>query len=217
MRWRAGSSCRAGRRDAAHPEGSARGSVQPPYSRSPPRKLSRCRLHRNRTECRVMKRATVCLIGSLIASSALAVACGTDVAPDSTGQPQPKTSASASASGSTEPAASTAPSATESATPEPSASTGNSATPTTGSSAPEPDSSAKPKKEYNCGGKGQKACPMQGWMKGVMAGAMSSGDNDKIANALNTIASKPVAGFGQWSAIASEGAAKAKAGDIEGA
>jgi hypothetical protein len=72
-------------------------------------------------------------------------------------------------------------------------------------------------KKYDCGGKGQKACPMQGWMKGVMASAVSSGDKDKIAAALNTIASKPVPGYDQWSGIASAGAAKAAAGDIDGA
>jgi len=58
---------------------------------------------------------------------------------------------------------------------------------------------------------------MQGWMKGVMARALASGDKDKIAQALNTIAAKPVAGMGSWSSIAATGAAKAKAGDIPGA
>ena len=76
---------------------------------------------------------------------------------------------------------------------------------------------ADPKKKWSCGNKGQKACPMQGWMKGVMARAMASGDSDKIAKALNTIAAKPVAGYGQWTGIAAEGAAKAQAGDIDGA
>lgn len=81
--------------------------------------------------------------------------------------------------------------------------------------APSANSSAKPK--YDCGGKGQKSCPMQGWMKGVMARALAGGDNDKIAQALSTIAAKPVAGMGSWSSIAATGAAKAKAGDIPGA
>jgi hypothetical protein len=71
--------------------------------------------------------------------------------------------------------------------------------------------------KWGCGGKGQKACPMQGWMKGVMARAVSGGDNDKIAQALDTIASKPVAGYSQWSAVAADGAAKARAGNIDGA
>ena len=54
-------------------------------------------------------------------------------------------------------------------------------------------------------------------MKGVMARAMAGGDGAKIAKALNTIASKPVAGYSQWTAIAAAGAAKAQAGDIDGA
>ncbi len=83
------------------------------------------------------------------------------------------------------------------------------------SAAPSASASAKPK--YDCGGKGQKSCPMQGWMKGAMARALAGGDPAKIARALNTIAAKPVAGMGQWTAIAAEGAAKAKAGDIPGA
>ncbi len=58
---------------------------------------------------------------------------------------------------------------------------------------------------------------MQGWMKSVMTRAVSSGDGNKLADALNVVASKPVAGYGQWAGIAAAGAAKAKAGDIDGA
>ena len=47
--------------------------------------------------------------------------------------------------------------------------------------------------------------------------AVQSGDKDKLARALDTVASKPVAGYSQWSGIAAAGAAKARAGDIEGA
>jgi hypothetical protein len=54
-------------------------------------------------------------------------------------------------------------------------------------------------------------------MKGSMARAMASGEGEKIAKALETIASKPVAGYGSWSSIAAAGAAKARGGDIEGA
>jgi hypothetical protein len=54
-------------------------------------------------------------------------------------------------------------------------------------------------------------------MKGSMQGALQSGDKDKIARALDTIASKPVAGYSSWSSIAATGAAKARAGDIDGA
>ncbi|MEZ4300905.1 MAG: hypothetical protein R3B70_38580 [Polyangiaceae bacterium] len=72
-------------------------------------------------------------------------------------------------------------------------------------------------KKYDCGEKGQKNCPMQGWMKSAMGSAVASGDGERLAKALETVASKPVAGFGNWSAFAIEGAAKARAGDIDGA
>ena len=72
-------------------------------------------------------------------------------------------------------------------------------------------------KTFDCGAKGQKACPMQGWMKGVMGPATSSGDAEKIAKGLDYIAAKPPPGMGSWSAISKEGSAKAKAGDIDGA
>lgn len=72
-------------------------------------------------------------------------------------------------------------------------------------------------KTFDCGAKGQKACPMQGWMKGVMGPATSSGDAEKIAKGLDYIAAKPPPGMGSWSSISKEGSAKAKAGDIDGA
>ncbi len=72
-------------------------------------------------------------------------------------------------------------------------------------------------KTFECGAKGQKACPMQGWMKGVMTRAVADADPEKLAAALNTVASKPVPEFSNWTAIAAAGAAKAKAGDIDGA
>lgn len=59
---------------------------------------------------------------------------------------------------------------------------------------------------------------MQGWMRGVMGRAMQGGDKDKIAQALSTIAAKvPPGDYGQWAGIASGGAAKAAAGNIDGA
>jgi hypothetical protein len=78
-------------------------------------------------------------------------------------------------------------------------------------------SAAAGEKKYDCGAKGQKACPMQGWMKSVMGSAASSGDGEKLAKALAYVAGKPPPGMGNWTAIANEGAAKAKAGDIDGA
>ncbi len=51
-----------------------------------------------------------------------------------------------------------------------------------------------------------------------MGRAMQGGDTKKIAQALNTIAAKtPPGGYGQWAGIAAAGAAKAAAGNIDGA
>ncbi|WP_438009804.1 hypothetical protein WME89_14705 [Sorangium sp. So ce321] len=72
-------------------------------------------------------------------------------------------------------------------------------------------------KKFECGAKGQKLCPMQAWMKSTMASATSSGDGAKIAAALQYVAGKPPPGMGSWGAISKAGAAKAKAGDIDGA
>ncbi|WP_437783990.1 hypothetical protein [Sorangium sp. So ce1097] len=72
-------------------------------------------------------------------------------------------------------------------------------------------------KKVECGSKGQKLCPMQAWMKSTMASATSSGDGEKIAAALQYVAGKPPPGMGSWGAISKAGAAKAKAGDIDGA
>ncbi|WP_433935599.1 hypothetical protein AB3662_12790 [Sorangium cellulosum] len=72
-------------------------------------------------------------------------------------------------------------------------------------------------KKFECGAKGQKMCPMQAWMKSTMASATSSGDGAKIAAALQYVAGKPPPGMGSWGAISRAGAAKAKAGDIDGA
>ncbi|MDC0747047.1 hypothetical protein [Polyangium mundeleinium] len=91
-----------------------------------------------------------------------------------------------------------------------------SAAPAAGSAAPASSAAAGPK-TFDCGAKGQKPCPMQGWMKSVMASATSSGDLTKIANALAYIAGKPPPGMGSWVSISNEGVAKAKAGDLDGA
>jgi hypothetical protein len=80
-----------------------------------------------------------------------------------------------------------------------------------------PSGSEAPGKTYDCGAKGQKPCPMQGWMKTVMADATSSGDAKKMASALEYAAARPPPGFPEWVAMAKAGAAKAKAGDVDGA
>jgi len=78
-------------------------------------------------------------------------------------------------------------------------------------------SAGAPAKKYDCGAKGQKYCPMQGWMKKVMAPASSSDDGAKLAEALTYVSKRPPPGYADWVAMAKAGAAKAKAGDIEGA
>jgi hypothetical protein len=72
-------------------------------------------------------------------------------------------------------------------------------------------------KEYDCGKKGQKPCPMQGWMKTVLTDAVASEEGAKVAAALTTLAGKAPVEFADWKAIAMAGAAKAKDGDIEAA
>jgi len=74
-----------------------------------------------------------------------------------------------------------------------------------------------PAKTYDCGAKGQKPCPMQGWMKKVMAEASSSDEGDKLAQALAYAARRPPPGYTEWTALAEGGAAKARAGDVDGA
>jgi hypothetical protein len=89
------------------------------------------------------------------------------------------------------------------------------AAPSASASASEPvDPNAK---VFDCGAKGQKLCPMQKWMKTVMAGASSSDDGAKLAAALTYVADHPPPGFATWAAISSDGAKKAKADDIDGA
>jgi hypothetical protein len=83
--------------------------------------------------------------------------------------------------------------------------------------APPEEADAPAAPAWDCGAKGQKPCPMQGWMKGVLAGAVASGDPAAIAAALEHAASKPPPGYAEWTAVAADGAARARAGDLDGA
>jgi hypothetical protein len=78
-------------------------------------------------------------------------------------------------------------------------------------------SAAAPGKTFDCGGKQQKPCPMQGWMKTVMAPASSGDDPKKLEQALDYVAKHAPPGYDKWTSIANGGMAKAKAGDIDGA
>ena len=168
----------------------------------------------------MMKRAGAVLGAALMAAAALA-ACdgggggGTTGAPTATPETTAATTATVAATTTTAsaaPSADPAPTATVATTATATAApTGTTVTPAASGSA-----AAGPKK-FDCGEKGQKNCPMQGWMKSVMGSAASSGDGEKLAKALSYVAGKAPPGMGQWSAISSAGAAKAKAGDIDGA
>jgi hypothetical protein len=179
-----------------------------------------------------MRRTTTrCAIAALAALGLFSAGCGNDQPGSTTGtavEAKPtaapadtssgKTAAPASATAAVLPppapatavaaGASAAPSAQAVAAPSSSAA----AAAATGSSR-----AAAGPKTFDCGAKGQKPCPMQGWMKGVMAGASSSGDAAKLGSALAYVASRPPPGFGNWVSIANAGVAKAKAGDIDGA
>jgi hypothetical protein len=105
--------------------------------------------------------------------------------------------------------------------PAPSASPAPPPTPTptpTATSAPTPaNHTPGPAKTYDCGARDQKPCPMQGWMKRVMAPASSGGDTADLAKALTYVAEHAPPGFTDWTSIAKAGAAKAKEGDGDGA
>jgi hypothetical protein len=165
---------------------------------------------------------------ALAALGLMAVGCGNDKPGEPTGgavEAKPtsapadssslKVSAPATATAAALPPPATAASASASAVPSASVSAAPSSTATaaaTGSAG-----AGVGPKTFDCGAKGQKPCPMQGWMKSVMASASSSGDGAKLAAALSYVAARPPPGFGTWASIANAGVAKAKAGDIDGA
>lgn len=69
-----------------------------------------------------------------------------------------------------------------------------------------------------CGKKGQKPCPLQGWMENNVQAPMEKGEMAKVAAALEKVASiapdkKWNEGDEGWPAIAKAGVAAAKAGD----
>jgi hypothetical protein len=76
---------------------------------------------------------------------------------------------------------------------------------------------APPAKVFDCGGKEQKPCPMQGWMKRVMAPASAGDDGAALMKALGYVAEHAPPGYADWTSIAHAGAARAHAGDVDGA
>jgi hypothetical protein len=99
----------------------------------------------------------------------------------------------------------------------PTAATVATAAPTQAPTATAAPSFSGPVKDWGCGAKEQKPCPMQGWMKTVMASAASSGEGEKLAQALTYVAAHVPPGCPDWVAMANAGVAKAKAGDVDGA
>ncbi|RYE94550.1 MAG: hypothetical protein EOO75_01680 [Myxococcales bacterium] len=57
---------------------------------------------------------------------------------------------------------------------------------------------------------------MQKWMKSVAGGAIASGNTERLARAFQGMAKAPP-GFGGWAAFCATGAARAQAGDFDGA
>lgn len=132
-------------------------------------------------------------------------------APTTTAPAAPTTTAAAAdTAGAAPTAAAAAETAAAAASAAPAATASAAAAAPTGSAAAGP-------KTFDCGAKGQKMCPMQGWMKTVMASASSSGDGTKLASALAYVAGRTPPGMGQWASISNKGVAAAKAGDIDGA
>jgi len=71
-----------------------------------------------------------------------------------------------------------------------------------------------------CGEKGQKSCPLQGWMEDNVQAPLDDGNLKKVAEALEKAATfapdkKWDEGDSGWSATAKKGAAAAKAGDLK--
>jgi hypothetical protein len=145
-----------------------------------------------------MKRTTMLLATMIAGATSLVTGCDDKAAPASEARP----TATASAASATTAATAATPAAVP-ASAEPSASAASSA--------------SGPAKTYDCGAKGEKPCPMQGWMKAVMVKAAAGGDGAKLAQALTYVAAHPPPGYAGWTAMANAGVAKAKAGDLDGA
>jgi hypothetical protein len=154
----------------------------------------------------------------LLAAAASLLGCGEKTGPGATGGPGSAAPMVTGGPGSAAPGAtggpgSAAPGATDATAAAPGSAAAVGTATDTETDAPGPE----PTKKYDCGAKTQKPCPMQGWMKKVMAPASSSGDGAKLAEALEYVAKKPPPGYAEWTAIAKAGAAKAKAGDVDAA
>lgn len=154
---------------------------------------------------RTILRQRLGALGLLVAFCA--ISCADRVAATDAGLPAASATADATEGKPAPPEASTAPKGA------PSAAESSAAV----AAPPEASASAVPAaKQFACGAK-EKPCPMQGWMKRVMAPAASAGEGPALASALTYVAKHVPPGFDTWAAISNEGVKKAKAGDVDGA
>jgi hypothetical protein len=155
-----------------------------------------------------MTRLSAVLFASL-ALAALAGAACDDKKPVADTTPSATAVASASA----------APSATASAVPSASATASASASaPVTASASAAPSASAASTMNGAgvCGKKPLPDCPLQGWMKANTSAAMATQDFDALAKALDATIRYAPAGYGNWASISRDGAAAARAQNIDG-
>jgi hypothetical protein len=66
-----------------------------------------------------------------------------------------------------------------------------------------------------CGAKGLPDCPTQRWMKSTLQSYQRSQDYDRLATALDELATKQPAGYDEWGSIAKRGADAARKHDAE--
>ena len=171
-----------------------------------------------------MRTMTLLLAASLAAAACLP-ACGENQGSGAPSAPSGATTAAASVAKSADSAGAASPTGAQTAATAAGSAEASVTPPASGAAAPSgaaavpaaSGSAAAGAKKFDCGAKGQKPCPMQGWMKSVMAAASSSGEGAKLAQALEYVAGHAPPGYGNWSTIANAGAAKAKAGDIDAA
>jgi hypothetical protein len=67
-----------------------------------------------------------------------------------------------------------------------------------------------------CGKKPLPNCPLQGWMKQNTSAAMSTQDFDALAKALDATVAFAPPGYGNWASISRDGAAAARAQNLDG-
>lgn len=67
-----------------------------------------------------------------------------------------------------------------------------------------------------CGAKEQKECPTQRWMKATVQSYQRAKDWDRLASALDELATKEPAGFDGWKEVAEKGAAAARENNDNG-